>query len=99
MDSSRRTPAHLPASPGSEALKHTAQSGHMSEHKPQEVQASGLARKGVPSSHTPIASTGQKWLQMPHRLQRVSEKTGSSFLVMSVVVATESLYISGLAGE
>ena len=46
-----------------------------------------------------MAPTGQKWLQIPHRLQRAGEKTGSCFVVMSFVVATELLYISELARE
>ncbi len=44
-----------------------------------------------------MASAGQKWLQMPQRLQRVREKTGTCFVVVSFVVATALLYISSPA--
>ena len=35
---------------GPARLKHTAQSGHMSSHRPQDVQASGTGSTGMPSS-------------------------------------------------
>jgi hypothetical protein len=47
----------------------------------------------MPFSWTAMASFGQKWLQIPQRLQRASIKTGSFFFVRSLVV-TRSLYTS-----
>ena len=44
-----------------------------------------------------MASAGQNWLQMPQRLQRLDENTGTCFLVLSFVVATALLYISSRA--
>jgi hypothetical protein len=82
----------LSASPEPGKSKHTAQSGHMSSHRPQDVQTSGRARKGVPFSRTTIASVGQKWLQMPHCLQRCSVNIGSFFLVRSLAVTGVIVY-------
>ena len=68
------------------------QSGHISLHMPQDVQASGLSKIGVPSSLMTMASCGQKWLHMPHCLQRWSVNMGSFFFVRSFV-GMRQLYI------
>ena len=90
--SNARSGSVLLGFPGVETPIQTAQSGHMSSHSPQDVQTSGRARNGVPSSRTTMASVGQKWLQMPHCLQRSRVNTGSFFLVRSLV-GMRQLYI------
>jgi hypothetical protein len=90
--------------PGRAEAKRIAQSGHMSWHSLQDVQASGLARYGVPSSFRAIASNGQKWAQIPQRLHRTGSKTGFFSPALSLklellVAGMHQLYISGSFGE
>jgi hypothetical protein len=71
----------------------------MSWQSLQEVQASGLARYGVPSSLRAMAPNGQKWAQIPQRLHLAGSKTGFFSPAISLelellVAGMRQLYIS-----